>query len=306
MHSGSGPGRVIAGGSRGRPHDWLVALLAAVFMLLASGACRADELVPVPPLTARVTDLTGTLSREQAASLESDLAQFEASRGSQIAVLLIPTTRPEPIEVYGIRVAEAWKIGRKGIDDGIILLVAKNDRTLRIEVGRGLEGALPDAVAKRIVAEVIGPRFKEGDFYGGLRAGVAQIQAVIAGEPLPPPVARAARPGGTSGFLEKVLPVAMLFIFVGGGLLRALFGRLPGASLAGAVAFLGGWLLLGSLAIALLVAVVVFFLTLAGGSGFGGLPGGGGRGGFGRGGFGGGGFSGGGGGFGGGGASGRW
>lgn len=276
-------------------------LLALWFAAASLAAFAAEDLVPVPPLKARVTDLTGTLTREQAAGLESALAAYERDRGSQIAILIVPATQPETIEAYGIRVADAWKIGRQGIDDGVILLVAKNDRALRIEVGRGLEGVLPDAIAKRIIEEVILPRFKEGDFHGGLRAGVQKIQAVIAGEPLPPP--RGSRGAPAQDFFEDVLPVAMVFIFVAGGLLRALFGRLAGASLAGGVAFFGAWLLLGSLALAVVVAFIAFVLTLiGGGSGFGG-----GRGGFGGGFSGGrGGFSGGGGGFSGGGASGRW
>lgn len=268
-------------------------LPAAVALGLA-----ADALVTVPALKARVTDLTGTLSGEQAAALETRLAQIENDRGSQIVVLLVPTTQPEAIEAYAIRVADAWKIGRTGVDDGIILLVARNDRTLRIEVGRGLEGVLPDAVAKRIIAEVIGPRFGKGDFFGGLQDGVMRIEAVLAGEALPPPQKRA-RGAPAAESWENLLPLAMLFVFVAGGLLRALFGRLLGGAVAGGVAFLGGWLLLGSVTVALLVALVVFFLTLSGIAGGGGLRGMGGRGG-------GGGFSGGGGGFGGGGASGRW
>lgn len=279
-------------------------LLFALWLLVAGiSGLAADGRVAVPPLKARVTDLTGTLSSQETAALEGELAQIEKRRGSQIAVLLVPTTQPETIEAYGIRVAEAWKIGRRDVDDGVIVLVARNDRTLRIEVGRGLEGALPDAMAKRIIEEVMLPRFRSGDFIGGLRDGVSRIAAVIAGEPLPPP-AGARRAQGTASVdaWENLLPLAMLFVFVGGGLLRALFGRLLGGVVAGGVAFLGGWLLLGSLSIALLIALVVFFLTLAGVAGAGGLRGIGGRGGFG----GGGGFSGGGGGFGGGGASGRW
>ncbi|NUQ78368.1 MAG: TPM domain-containing protein, partial [Polyangiaceae bacterium] len=129
-------------------------LLLALWLPFA-GALAADDLVDVPPLKARVTDLAGTLSSDQAAALEADLAQFEKSRGSQIAILLLPSTKPESIEAYGIRVADAWKIGRQGVDDGVIVLVARDDRALRIEVGRGLEGALPDALAKRIIEENI-------------------------------------------------------------------------------------------------------------------------------------------------------
>ena len=275
-------------------------LIAALgFFLLSAAGLAADDLIAVPPLKARVTDLTGTLSRDQAAALEADLAQFEKSRGSQIAILLVPTTQPEPIEAYSIRVAEAWKLGRKGIDDGILVLVARNDRKLRIEVGRGLEGALPDVVAKRIIEETMLPRFRSGDYFGGLQDGVSQTKAIIASEPLPSP-RRNMQGAAAAGSWGDILPLAMLFVFVGGGLLRALFGRLLGGTLAGGVAFLGGWLLLGSVSVALVIALVVFFLTLSGVAGAHGLRGIGGRGGSG------GGFSGGGGGFGGGGASGRW
>lgn len=282
----------------------LFARLLLALWLLAAAACgqAAEGLVSIPPLKARVTDLTGTLGSQETAALEADLAQFEKTRGSQIAVLLLPTTQPETVEAFGIRVADAWQIGRRGLDDGVIIVVAKNDRRARIEVGRGLEGALPDAVAKRIIEEVMLPRFRAGDFNGGLQDGVSRIAAVIAGEALPPPPGTEHTQGVSDSSWDNLLPLAMLFIFVGGGLLRALFGRLLGGALAGGVAFLGGWLLMGSVSIALLIGLVVFFLTLSGVAGAGGLRGLGGRGGFG----GGGGFSGGGGGFGGGGASGRW
>jgi uncharacterized protein len=278
-------------------HAWWPGLIALLLAFLA----HAQQ--PVPTLAARVTDLTGTLASAERQALEAKLAEFEAGKGSQIAVLIVATTRPEAIEQYGIRVAEAWKLGRQGIDDGALLLVAKDDRALRIEVGYGLEGAIPDALAKRVIAEVIAPRFRAGDFAGGLNAGVDALIGLVSGEPLPEP---RARPSGQAGidFLENTLPVAMLFIFVVGGLLRSLLGRLPGASVAGAVSFVGAWMLLGGFVAALVIAVIVFIITLAGG----GRPAVGYRGGgFGTGGgFGGGGFSGGGGGFGGGGASGRW
>jgi uncharacterized protein len=207
-----------------------------------------------------------------------------------------------------MRVAEAWRLGREGVDDGVLLLVAKDDRALRIEVGYGLEGVIPDAVAKRVIAEVIVPHFRQGDFHGGIRAGIGQLIRLIDGETLPAPRQDWHAGRGAIDFFEKILPVGMLFVFLGGGLLRALLGRLPGASVAGVVAFFGGWLLLGSLLAALVVALVVFLLTLGGG-GRSGRIGGTGSGSFGGGGgysSGGGGFSGGGGGFGGGGASGRW
>ena len=272
--------------------------------------------VAVPPLKGRVTDLTGTLKSEQAASLEQLLQSFEARKGSQIAVLMVPTTAPETIEQYSLRVAEQWKIGRKKVDDGAILVVAKNDRTLRIEVGYGLEGALNDATANRIIREVIVPRFREGDFYGGINAGIDRMIRVVDGEPLPAP-AKAAPPAD-EGVLQ-ILPVLLILALVAGAILRRLLGRFVGSLATGGVVGGLAWLLAGTLAIALLAAIVAFFFTLmsgVGGSGrryYGGFPGGygggwggGGWGGGGFGGGGGGGFSGGGGSFGGGGASGRW
>src|SRR6185369_15895257 len=138
-----------------------------------------------------VTDLTGTLSAGQKNELDSRIAAFESRRGSQIAVLMLPSTKPEEIEQYSIRVAEAWKIGRKKVDDGLILIVAKDDRRLRVEVGYGLEGAIPDSVAKRVIDERITPRFRAGDFYGGVRDGVDQLIKLAEGEKLPPPAAQA-------------------------------------------------------------------------------------------------------------------
>lgn len=255
----------------------------------------------IPPLAARVTDLTGTLTQEQRQALEHKLANLEQAKGSQIAVLLVPTTQPETIEQYALRVAEHWKLGRKGVDDGVLLLVAKEDRRLRIEVGYGLEGAIPDAVAKRIIEEIILPRFRGGDFAAGIEAGVEALVSLVSGEPLPAPQPPARR---ALGLFEETLPVAMMFVFVLGGLLRSMLGRLPGATVAAGVAFFGAWLLLGSLIAALVIALIAFLITLAGGGRVGGF--GGGYGGRAGGGSGGGGFSGGGGGFGGGGASGRW
>jgi len=253
--------------------------------------------VAVPPLAARVTDLTHTLSAPQQQALEQKLAAFEAQKGSQIAVLIVPTTAPEEIEQFSIRVAEAWKLGRKGIDDGAILLIAKEDRTLRIEVGYGLEGVIPDIAAKRIIEEVIVPRLRSGDFYGGIEQGVDRLIGLINGEALPPPKP-SSRAGGDS--FGGIFPLALFLIFAVGGVLRAIFGRLLGASIASVVAGIGAWMLIGSLISALIVGALAFFFILSGVSGIG--HGGGRGGGFG----GGGGFSGGGGGFGGGGASGRW
>lgn len=276
------------------------AIWAVLLALLLTGAARAEVPqveAPVPPLSAHVTDLTATLDAQQAQALEARLAAFETKKGAQLAVLIVPTTQPETIEQFAMRVVEAWKLGRKGVDDGALLLVAKDDRALRIEVGYGLEGALNDATAKRIIAEVITPFFKRGEFYAGIDAGTAAMMRVIDGEPLPPPK-RAAASGSYD--IESLLFIAFGLVVVGGGMLRALLGRFPAALLMGGGLGVLAWLTVAPLLMALLVGLMAFvFVLLGGGRGFGG--GGGGFGGT-RGG----GFGGGGGGFGGGGASGRW
>lgn len=160
-----------------------VRALCGAVVLLAALAAVAQ--VAVPALSARVTDLTAILTSEQKAALEQTLAAFEQRKGSQIAVLIVPTTAPETIEQYSLRVVEQWKLGRKGVDDGALLLIARDDRKLRIEAGYGLEGALNDAVCKRIVDEIIVPHLRQGDFYGGIAAGVERMIAVIDGEALP-------------------------------------------------------------------------------------------------------------------------
>jgi uncharacterized protein len=223
-------------------------------------------------------------------------------------VLMVPTTGGEPIEQYALRVAEQWKVGRKGADDGALLAIAKDDRAMRIEVGYGLEGALNDATAKRIVSDLIAPRFREGDFFGGISAGLDRMIRVIDGEPLPAP-ARGAP--AVDGDVFQFLPVVLIAALVIGGLLRAVLGRALGAAATGGAVGLLAWLLAGALLIGLAAGALAFFFTLVGGFGggrrHGGFPGGFYGGGMGRGGgWGGGGFRGGGGGFGGGGASGRW
>jgi uncharacterized protein len=287
---------------------------AAAGLVLLLAAATAGAQIAVPPLTARVTDLTGTLSGEAVTRIEAKLTDLEARKGSQIAVLIVPTTQPEEIEQFSIRVEDAWKLGRKGVDDGAYLIVAKDDRHVRIEVGRGLEGALSDAVANRIVDETITPRFKQGDFDGGIEAGVDQMIAVINGEPLPAPDKKWEHPKG----LGNLLPLLLVVVFVASGVLRALFGRLFGSIATGGLAGGIAWLLSHLLPIGLGAGVFAFIFALIGGGasrgwsagrGWGGGFGGGLGGGFGGGGFGGGGgggFSGGGGGGAGGGASGSW
>ena len=239
---------------------WAQAFL--LVLLYAAGAACAD--VAVPSLVARVNDLTATLDSTQKQELESRLAQFEAKKGAQIAVLIVPTTEPETIEQYGLRVAEAWKLGRTGVDDGALLLVAKDDRTLRIEVGYGLEGALNDATAKRIIAEFIVPDFKRGDLYGGIMTGVTRMMAVIEGEPLPPPRARSAASGGFKDY-ESLLFVGFMLVMVVGGALRAMLGRLPAAAIIGFVAGLLAWLIVAPLLVAGIIGIIAFIFTLAGG-----------------------------------------
>ena len=288
---------------------------AVAVLCLVALLARGD--VAVPALTARVIDLTGTLSGSAVNRLETELQDLEVRKGSQIAVLIVPTTQPDDIEQYGIRVAEQWKLGRKGVDDGAILIVAKDDRRVRIEVGYGLEGALPDAIANRILDETIRPRFKAGDFDGGVEAGVAQMIAVVNGERLPEPDRRWEHRG--SGLLNA-LPFALFAVVIASAALRAMFGRLFGSLATGAAA--GGivWVVSHLVALGFGVGFLSFLFALllggtrswsAGGGGWGGGFGtgfgAGLGGGFGAGrGGGGGGFSGGGGGFGGGGASGSW
>jgi uncharacterized protein len=282
--------------------------------LLAFALCWsvvAGAQVPVPPMGAWVTDRTATLTDGQKTALEQALRSFEARKGSQVVVLIVPSTAPETIEQFALRVAEEWKPGRKNVDDGAILVVAKDDRALRIEVGYGLEGALTDADSKRIISEIIVPRFRQGDYYGGITAGVDRILRVIDGEPLPKPEER--RSGGTRG-IGAILPVLMILALVAGGVLHTVLGRFPGALVTGGAVSIVAWMLAGAVATALIAGVIAFLFTLIGGGmggrgiGRGGFGGGFGGGGFGGGGFGGsgGGFGGGGGGFGGGGASGRW
>lgn len=302
-------------------------LFAAGCALLGAGlvwpsTLSAQDFVPVPSLSSRVTDLTGTLSATQKNQLEQRLAAFEEAKGAQIAVLLVPSTQPESIEQYSIRVVEEWKLGRADVDDGVLFLVAKNDRRMRIEVGYGLEGALPDITAKRIISDVVAPEFRSGDFAGGINAGVDGIIAAVQGEPLPEPDHK----GGSSVGSELANLAVFGGVFQMGALLVAFLGsmflhgrsaasRVRIAAIAGGVVLVIGIFVSGFFS-ALILGVIVFaFLAVErkGGRsssgayvGGGGFSGGFGGGSFGGGGFGGGGFGGGGGGFGGGGASGGW
>jgi uncharacterized protein len=283
---------------------------ASLLALLICWAFAALADVAVPPLSGRVVDQTGTLSAGDISSLTQKLKDLETRKGSQVAVLIVPTTQPETIEQFSIRVAEAWKIGRKRIDDGALLVVAKNDRKLRIEVGYGLEGSLTDATSSRIIDEIIVPKFRSGDFAGGISAGVDRIIAVAEGEKLPAPVSQRQNPDWLTNF-DPLNPFLLFALIIFGGIVRSLLGRLLGALTMGGVVGALAWFIAGSLAASLIVAVIAFLLTMFGETM---ASSGGGRGGWvsGGGGFsggssgGGGGFSGGGGSFGGGGASGSW
>lgn len=212
-------------------------LTAALWLATALPARAQSDMVAVPPLAARVTDLTGTLSAQQRSALEQVLADYEQQHGSQIFVLMVPSTAPEPIEAYGIRVADAWKAGRKGVDDGAIILIAKDNpaslRKMRIEVGRGLEGALTDAQSKRVLQDVMAPHFRQGDFYGGLSAGISAIQTIVAQENLPP-AERAKHQqasGGIGDWLPVLFPLAIIVFFVLSAAMRSggrVTGSLPG------------------------------------------------------------------------------
>ena len=305
------------------PSNVLRVWVAGMVLLAALGASGAvpwdsprDGLQPVPPLRSRVTDLTGTLSAAEQQALEAKLADWEARTTDQLAILIVTTTKPEPIEQYSIRIAEAWKIGQKGKDNGAILVVAKDDKQMRIEVGYGFEGVLTDLTSRRIIAETIAPLFSKGQFAAGLNAGVDRIIDVVSeGKPLPPkaePQRRAPSRHFDIGTLALILLVAVPAI---GAILRSILGNVGGSVVGAGIVGGAAWLFAGSLliaAIAGIVALVVISFAAFGGRGGPGLwvPGAGrgwGGGGFGGGGFGGGGgFSGGGGGFGGGGASGGW
>jgi uncharacterized protein len=278
------------------------ALLSLFWLALLPAIGLAADPVLLPALTTRVTDLTNTLDATQRGRLEAQLAAIDRSGRAQVAVLLLPTTQPETIEQFGIRLAEAWKVGRKGADNGLIVIVAKDDRKMRIEVGYGLEGPIPDATARRIIAERMAPAFKQGDFFGGLRAAVEGLDQALGGAPGPAPAAAPAQfASGNTTIGGQGLTTWGFLLLIGSGFLHAIFG-LFGSLLAAGV---GGWLgfmFFGSWLAAAIAAAVVFLLSLArlssGGSG--GLSGGGGFS------SGGGGFSGGGGSFGGGGSSGSW
>lgn len=235
---------------------------ASILALLLCWACSALALVAVPPLTGRVVDQTGTLTASDIASLTQTLTDLETRKGSQVAVLIVPTTDGEAIEPFSLRVAEAWKIGRKKIDDGALLVIAKNDRRLRIEVGYGLEGALTDVTTKRIIDEDITPKFKAGDFGGGVAAGVDKMVRIADGEKLPEPEPPHWQDSQSFDPSDLFNPFLIIPAIVFGGLLRSLMGRLLGSAAAGALTALIAWFMVGSVLAAVIVGVIASVFVL--------------------------------------------
>lgn len=258
-----------------------VALTLGLMAGLASTHAYAESPVAVPPLTRHVVDTAGMLQPAQLDDLDRRLWQFEKAHGSQIAVLIVPTTQPESIEEYSIRVFDAWKLGRKQANDGILILVAARDRKLRIDTGYGLEGAIPDAIAKRIVSEIIAPKFRNDEPYAGLVAGVAQIEKLIEGESLPPvKQGRNAqdRPSGQADFGE-LLVIGIIAATIVGSVLSLVLGRFFGGLATGGLVGFIAWLITSSLFVMIGAAVIVFLYVLVtagrGGSSIGGWGGGG-------------------------------
>lgn len=280
--------------------------LLMVLLLIAPWTQAQDGLVAIPPLSARVTDLTATLAADQQAALEAELAALEQRKGAQIAVLLVPTTQPEDIAAYAIRVFDQWKLGRQNVDDGVLFIVAKDDRRSRIEVGRGLEGAIPDAAAARIQREYLTPKFRAGDFYGGIQDSTTALTRLIDGEPLPEPWVDS-NDGSQQDFLGGIF--GTLFALVWARVFFSGLSRPARPLVVAAAGALLGWLLAGSVLAAIGLGVFGLLIGWLGGAAGSVVRGGGSSsysGGWGGGSSGGGGFSGGGGSSAGGGASGSW
>ena len=258
----------------------LASLAMGLALLLAPQPVMADTLAPIPPLTRHVVDQASLLQPAQAEELDQRLARFEKTHGSQIAVLIVTTTQPEAIEQYSIRVFDAWKLGRRQFNDGILILVATQDRKLRIDTGYGLEGAIPDAIAKRVVSEVIAPQFRGGNPLDGLLGGVEQIEKLILGEKLPPASQRSGKAGnGGQGQFAELLVIGIVAATIVGGVLSLILGRFFGSLATGGVVGFLAWLMVGSLFAAIGATVLVFIYVLAtggrGGIGLGGWGGGG-------------------------------
>jgi len=242
----------------------LVLKLLSVWALLAllSGPARAQDLLPVPALTARVMDTTATLSPRQREALEAKLAAFEAQAGPQIVVLIVPSTQPEDIAAFTQRVGDTWKIGRRTVGDGLLVVVAKNDRRLWIAPAKALEGAVPDLAARQIARDIITPAFKAGDYAGGLDKGVDALMARIRGEGLPEPTRRNAGTGVQEGFqAEDLLAFLFVAVPVAGGLLSAIVGRKLAALLTGGAAGGLAWWVTHSVLLGLGAGIAALFVV---------------------------------------------
>src|SRR5207247_6970663 len=245
------------------------ALVVATFEAAQGWESGTDGLAPIPPLHARVTDLTNTLSPPDQQAIEAKLAAWERDTGNQMVVLIVPSTKPEPIEAYSIRVAEAWKIGRKGQDNGVLFLIAKDDRKLRFEVGYGLEGVLTDATSRRIIAETVAPYFRQNQFAAGINAGVERVISVVGkGEPLPAAKPQPQARRGFGGFDFGTLFIILLVVVpVIGGILARVFGKVLGSTVGGGIVGAAAWVIGGSLAIGIVAAIIGFVIMLMLGAG---------------------------------------
>ncbi len=234
-------------------------VLLLAWMTIGLHAAEGDPL-PIPTLDKRVIDQTATLSSADEARIAARLKEFETQKGAQIAVLIVGTTQPEAIFDYSLRVAEAWKLGRKGVDDGVLFVVAKNDRKMQILTGPGLQGTLTDAMSKRIISEIVGPKFRAGDFAGGIDQGVEKMIGVLQGEALPAPQKK--RVGIQSVNVEGFLMLGFVAALVVGPLLRSLLGRFLGASATGAVTGAAAWWIAGGMVFPVVAGVIIFFIVL--------------------------------------------
>ena len=243
-------------------------MLVSIWLLFASFTAWAQGAQAVPALTAHVMDSTGTLTAAQQAALEAKLAAFENTKGAQVVVLLVPSTQPEDIAAYAQRVGDSWKIGRQGIGDGLLLVVAKNDHKVRIETTKALEGAIPDLAASQIIDRAITPRFKQGDFAGGLNAGTDQIMALISGENLPAPENQNTPHIKNQDFDWTQLAVFLFFaVPIGSRILSAILGRKLGSVATGGAVGVLAWLFSSSLLIGGIAALAGMLFALVSNSG---------------------------------------
>lgn len=254
-------GNACVSGARFLLASLLTALVTLCLALPGVAIAAEGEPIAVPKLERRVTDLTATLSAEEAARIEAKLKAFEATKGAQIAVLIVASTQPEPIFDYAVRVTDAWKLGRKDVDDGVLFLIAKSDRKLQILTGRGTQGVLTDAASKRIISEIVAPKFRANDFAGGVEDGVAKIIGLLQGEALPPPQPkRAAVARGVD--YQSFIVLGMVAALLVGPLLRSLLGRFLGAGATAGVTGAAAWWLAGGLAFPIVAGLIIFFVVL--------------------------------------------